>query len=446
MHRTCRAAAVVTLVLAAAACSAHIGGPAQRTTPATVHGDPHDPVNVIAAQAIDDLQHYWSEQFPAVYGRPYTPVEGGFYAVDPSTGPLPPCAKSAADIAGNAFYCADSDDVAWDVAGLLPDLRRKFGDFVVPVVLAHEWGHAVQARAHFQGITVTREIQADCFAGAWAAHVAAGDSVFHLQPGDLDNALAGFLSLRDEPGTDRTDPSAHGSGFDRVNSFQTGFDGGPGACKDYRDGSPGVVELPFRSQQDAAEGGNAPYDQVLQLAPADLEDYWHAVYPELTGTPWTPVRQLRGFDAHDAPACGGAPTTGYSLFYCVPDNYIGYDATGAMPEFYTEGGDFAVATLLATQYGLAVNARDGDTSDDRTASLRGDCYAGAWAASVLLENRPRSTLRMSPGDLDKALTALLTFRGNGDTDRQGSGYTRVEAYRAGLTDGADACKGPMPTR
>ena len=158
--------------------------------------------------------------------------------------------------------------MAWDVQGLLPDLRKRFGDFVIPIVVAHEWGHAIQARPHFSATKiVTKEVPADCFAGAWAADVVAGHSHFNATSVDIDNAVAGFVSLPDEPGTQRDDPAAHGSGFDRVNSFQDGLDNGPMACKTYDDGSPQVLELPFDSAADAADGGNAPYDQVTNLVP-----------------------------------------------------------------------------------------------------------------------------------------------------------------------------------
>ena len=40
-----------------------------------------------------------------------------------------------------------------------------------------------------------------------------------------------------------------------------------------------------------------------------------------------------------------------------------------MPEVYRQGGDYAVATLLATQYGLAALARLGDESDEKTSTL-----------------------------------------------------------------------------
>ncbi|MBJ8346288.1 neutral zinc metallopeptidase [Antrihabitans sp. YC2-6] len=404
-----------------------------------INGDASDPVNDIVVSAISDLQDWWDTEYPALYGSPYEPVTGGFYAVTPSSGDLPPCATSAQDISGNAFYCPNKDVVAWDVEGLLPSLRERFGDFVIPVVLAHEWGHAVQARAQFEGITVTREIQADCFAGAWAAH-AVEDKVFDVSEADLDDALAGILELRDVPGTSADDPSAHGSGFDRVSSFQTGYDNGVEACKDYSDGSPAVIELPFTDSLDAERGGDAPYDQIINGVPYDLEDYWSKVFPELTGKPWTPLRGIEAFDPDRAPKCGDESTADYVLFYCVPDDYIGFDNVDAMPGFYRQGGDFAVATLLATQYGLAALSRAGDTSEEQIASLRADCFAGSWTASVVLRNRAESsTYTISPGDLDEAIKALLIFRAAGDADRQGAGFTRVEAYRDGVINGVDAC-------
>ena len=406
----------------------------------TIHGDASTPVNKIAIAAIADLQKYWADEFPKLYGTDYKPVEGGFFAVLPSSGDLPPCAADASDIAGNAFYCATKDDVAWDSEQLLPELQSKFGDFVIPIVLAHEWGHAVQARSNFTARTVTKELQADCFAGGWAKHAQA-KGVFKANSAELDTALAGILELRDSPGTSKIDHSAHGSGFDRVGAFQDGYDHGPDACKAYRDDNPVVVELPFNDAADAANNGNAPYDSIINGVPYDLEDYWSKVYPDLTnGQPWVPVKGLQPFDPAKPPACGGKPTDGYALFYCVPDDYIGWDNVDAMPTVYRQGGDFAVATLLATQYALAAMTRANDQSDDKTQSLRGDCFAGAYAASVILGNRSdTSSFRISPGDLDEAITALLVFRGDGDVDRQGAGFERVRHYRDGVINGAESC-------
>jgi hypothetical protein len=58
----------------------------------------------------------------------------------------------------------------------------------------------------------------------------------------------------------------------------------------------------------------------------------------------------------------------------------------------------------------------------------------------MLYNRPdTSTYHISPGDLDEGIKALLVFRGSGDADRQGAGFDRVRAFRAGVIDGAQPC-------
>jgi predicted metalloprotease len=82
----------------------------------------------------------------------------------------------------------------------------------------------------------------------------------------------------------------------------------------------------------------------------------------------------------------------------------------------------------------------GDQSDDKTKSLRADCLAGAYSASVVMDDREAgSSNRISPGDLDEAIKALLVVRGPGDTDRQGTGFERVRAYRDGIINSARTC-------
>ncbi|MCV7434707.1 neutral zinc metallopeptidase [Mycolicibacterium bacteremicum] len=418
--------------------STHGAAAVPDTSTITISGDRDEPVNQIAMQAIADLEQYWAQNYPDLYGEEFEQIAGGYYAVTEDSDP-PPCTTEAAEVAGNAFYCKSEDVVAWDSQELLPDLQSRFGDFVIPVVMAHEFAHAVQARSNFTARTVTRELQADCMAGAWAAH-AQEDGIFEVSSADLDTALAGILDLRDNPGTSKTDPDAHGSGFDRVGAFQDGFDNGLQRCKEYRDDEPMVLALPFNNIADAAAEGNAPYDSIVNGVPYDLEDYWTQLYPELTGDQWSAVGGLEPFGPGSAPMCGDQSTEGYVLFYCVPDDYIGWDNEDTMPQIYRQGGDYAVATLLATQYGLAALERLGDESDERTSTLRADCLAGGYTASVLLQNRAEtSSWSISPGDLDEGIKALLVFRGDGDSDRQGAGFDRVRAFREGVINGAESC-------
>lgn len=435
-------------VLVTAACGSpapEIPSPSQTkgappdTSSITIEGDAAAPVNQIAIQAIADLEQYWAENYPKLYGEDFEQISGGYYAITADS-PAPPCTTEPEEVSGNAFYCSTEDVVAWDSQMLLPKLQSQFGDFVIPVVMAHEFGHAIQARSNFTARTVTRELQADCFAGAWARH-AKDDGVFEVTSAGLDTALAGVLDLRDNPGTAKTDPDAHGSGFDRTSAFQDGFDNGLDRCKEYRDDEPMVLALPFNNIEDAAAEGNAPYDSIVNGVPYDLEDYWTQLYPELTnGQAWTPVAGLEAFDPADPPMCGDQSTGGYSLFYCVPDDYVGWDNVETMPRVYEQGGDYAVSTLLATQYGLAALTRLGDESDEKTSTLRADCLAGGYTASVILHNRAEtSSWSISPGDLDEGIKALLVFRGDGDVDRQGAGFDRVRAFREGVINGAENC-------
>ena len=51
-----------------------------------------------------------------------------------------------------------------------------------------------------------------------------------LSQGDLDEATLAVFSARDLPGTDFTDPAAHGTGFERTRAFADGYESGAGAC------------------------------------------------------------------------------------------------------------------------------------------------------------------------------------------------------------------------
>ena len=110
-----------------------------------------------------------------------------------STSKIPPCPgiENYRAIANNAFYCNTGDIVAWDDEKLIPTLRRQYGDFTIAIVMAHELGHAVQARTKVVAKTVTKEQQADCYAGAWVASVWNGYSKnFKVGLAELDKAVA----------------------------------------------------------------------------------------------------------------------------------------------------------------------------------------------------------------------------------------------------------------
>jgi predicted metalloprotease len=163
---------------------------------------------------------------PKEFRRRFTPPSRYVY-YRPEEGPGPPCGSEPAP-PRNAFYCPAGDFIAWDESGLLIPFYVQAGDFAAAFVLAHEFGHAVQARiGQPERLGVLTELQADCFAGAWSRWV---QDQGMLEAGDLDEATLAVFSARDLPGTDFTDPRAHGSGFERTRAFTDGYADGPRRC------------------------------------------------------------------------------------------------------------------------------------------------------------------------------------------------------------------------
>ena len=176
------------------------------------------------------LEEYWAQALPEAFGVAFTPPSRYVY-YRPEEGPGPRCGNEQAP-AKNAFYCPAGDFIAWDESGLVIPYYVQAGDFAAAFVLAHEFGHAMQARLPQQErLTVLSELQADCFAGAWSRYA---EEQRDLEAGDLDEATAAVLSAADVPGTPFTDPRAHGTGFERIRAFTDGYEAGPRACSPAR--------------------------------------------------------------------------------------------------------------------------------------------------------------------------------------------------------------------
>ena len=186
----------------------------------------YDEYNATLRSVFDSLEEYWSQALPETFGVEFTPPTRYVY-YRPDEQPGPRCGDEQAP-AQNAFYCHAGDFIAWDESGLVIPYYVQAGDFAAAFVLAHEFGHAMQARLpQRERLTVLSELQADCFAGAWARYV---QNQGRLEAGDLDEATLAVFSARDVPGTEFTDPRAHGTGFERTRAFTDGYAEGPRAC------------------------------------------------------------------------------------------------------------------------------------------------------------------------------------------------------------------------
>lgn len=133
----------------------------------------------------------------------------------------PSCGGSAAPV-GNASYCWANDTVSWDL-NYLQQSRQASGPLVIVETMAHEFGHAAQARLHRAGqdqlIWPQMELQADCFAGAML-YEASGDGLIEVPPGGVDELYAFMAIISDnEPAFRR---GQHGNQRQREMSFSLG--------------------------------------------------------------------------------------------------------------------------------------------------------------------------------------------------------------------------------
>lgn len=192
----------------------------------------------------------WSDIFRQS-GATYTPTDGiVLYDQATSTG----CGTGQA--AMGPFYCPEDKKVYLDLA-FWNELETRFGaagDFARAYVIAHEIGHHVQdlrgelkagqgAQARGDGGGSVRvELQADCYAGVWAARTgAATQGRVALEAGDIEEGLQAASAVGDDTIQRQTqgrvvpDAFTHGTAAQRMRWFKRGYDSGdPAQCDTIR--------------------------------------------------------------------------------------------------------------------------------------------------------------------------------------------------------------------
>jgi predicted metalloprotease len=150
------------------------------------------------------------------------------------------------------FYCPNDQKVYLDLS-FWQELSGRFGaqgDAAKAYVIAHEMGHHVQhllgqdrqaRRLGARGATsgsVRLELQADCYAGVWAAHAAeASGGRVALGPQDIEDGMRAASAVGDDTlqqaSTGRVAPDSftHGTSAQRTRWFRAGAESGdPSAC------------------------------------------------------------------------------------------------------------------------------------------------------------------------------------------------------------------------
>ena len=414
------------------------------------------------ATGLADLQAWWATEYSRLYGEPWVPLAGGIFAAYPErTAPIPGCGfpgntsyQEVSDF--GAFYCPDGDYMAYDDGelGVIFELAQRFSPSVVAIVLAHEFGHAVQFRTgdlDRDVATIYTEQQADCFSGAWAARVWEGQ-VAGLTFGDDDirTGLIALVAVADPIGTSVLEPGGHGAAFDRIGAFQEGFNGGVDSCTGLVDKPLPLLPNEFDPRtNDAQTNGNARFgwdaEQIMSLVTGDLTSFWP---PQLAAQGATmPSVTLR-------PAAGAADDCGdpegmatFGAVHCPATNEVVFnEAFGRV--LYDDYGDFAVGYVIGLAWADAVQEALASPLQGEARALASDCLVGAWIGSRIdLDSGPENTLApttpgmfVSPGDLDEAVKTALEVgdRGLGD-NREGSAFEKIAAMRRGVLNGLPTC-------
>ena len=162
-----------------------------------------------------------------------------------------------ASAASGPFYCPLDQKVYLDMS-FYSELHQRFGapgDFAQAYVIAHEVGHHVQnlvgtaqqvreaqeqvGQAQANDLSVRMELQADCFAGVWAATAQRSRQL--LSEGDIAEALGAASAIGDDRIQRQTqgyvvpDAFTHGSGEQRQRWFMRGYEAGrPDNCDTFK--------------------------------------------------------------------------------------------------------------------------------------------------------------------------------------------------------------------
>jgi uncharacterized protein len=199
--------------------------------PPALTGPEGKPLEDFLFEVGNELDAKWGQWF-ANAGYSYSSPNLQIYQEDQLS--IAGCGGVIHDYQG-PLYCSQTQTIYYPYPWYVRDTGKsleEFGDFAVAATLAHEMGHHVQGLlgmvANLNVYSIQMELQADCFAGVWAA------SVYYegrLEPGDIEEAVYLLMNIADLPGTPWNDPQAHGTEQQRIDAFSLGYQSGdPNRC------------------------------------------------------------------------------------------------------------------------------------------------------------------------------------------------------------------------
>ena len=190
-----------------------------------------------ACNALDNLNRTWEPLF-AEAGIAFRQPTLVFYQGGTASG----CGSASA--AMGPFYCPADEGIYIDTS-FYEQMDRELGaggDFARYYVIAHEYGHHIQ---HLTGIAgqirrfqqsspsqanqaqVLMELQADCYAGAWA-----GKNRAAIEPGDFEEGMTAASAIGDDALMRRSgravspESFTHGTSAQRMEALRLGLESG----------------------------------------------------------------------------------------------------------------------------------------------------------------------------------------------------------------------------
>ena len=199
-------------------------------------------------RVLGSTEETWGEIF-AKSGERYTPTKMVAY----SGGTQTACGFGQAVM--GPFYCPNDKSIYID-PNFFNELSQRFGapgDFAMAYVIAHEVGHHIQdlegtldqahnaqassGEAAGNAIQVKVELQADCYAGVWAANARDAQGKI-LEPGDVEEGMRAAEAIGDDTlqrqaqGTVVPESFTHGTSAQRMEALRRGLQGGdPALCR-----------------------------------------------------------------------------------------------------------------------------------------------------------------------------------------------------------------------
>ena len=186
---------------------------------------------------VNSVQRFWDGVFQRS-GRQYPYVDTVFFTDQVQT----QCGVATSQV--GPFYCPRDQQVYIDL-GFFDELQSRLGaggaPFAQAYVIAHEYGHHVQNqlgvidrigndRQGPESRAVRSELQADCYAGVWAANAVETELIEELTQADINEGLDTAAAIGDDRIQEQTQGQVnperwtHGSSEQRRRWFSRGYE------------------------------------------------------------------------------------------------------------------------------------------------------------------------------------------------------------------------------